>query len=239
MTSKYPAVAFDATVFFAMIAITVLVALRAAWVFSAGDANRRNAWIVATAALMTVTGTLAASGVYARIDNRPPLLQIMIALTLIGLIGYGLSARGRATALAASLSGLVLLQGFRLPLELIMYRAALTGIMPKELSFVGYNLDIITGALALALGGLLSKKIALPRWIVVAWNVWGIACLAVIVGLAVATSPNVAAFGAAPEHVSLWVLRFPYVWLPFVLVSVAAFGHVMISIKLGQRFWTS
>ena len=228
----YRSVPFDAVVFFGMIAITVLVALRAAWVFSAGSSTRHNVWLAAFAAVMTGTGTLAVTGVYARIDARAPLLQLMIVATLVALLVYGLSARGRQVARAASMPALVLLQAFRMPLELIMLRAALTGIMPKEFSFMGYNFDIITGAAALIIGLLLSKKVRVPNGLIVAWNLWGIACLVVIVALAIATSPNIAAFGSAPEHLSLWVLQFPYVWLPFVLVSIAALGHVMVSVKL-------
>jgi hypothetical protein len=228
----YPNVPFDAVVFIGMIAITVLVTLRAAWVFSAGSVARRNAWIAAFATLMAVTGTLAATGIYARSDLRPPPLQLMIAATLVALLVYGLSARGRQAAQAASMPALVLLQGFRMPLEIIMVRAAFTGIMPKEFSFVGYNFDIITGAAALIIGLLLIKKVRVPPALIAVWNVWGIGCLLVIVALAIATSPNIAAFGNEPAHVSLWVLQFPYVWLPFVLVGIAVFGHVMISVKL-------
>jgi hypothetical protein len=55
------------------------------------------------------------------------------------------------------------------------------------------------------------------------------------VGLALATSPNLAFFGSEPAHLSLWVLRFPYVWLPVLLVGVAVYGHVIVTRKLLRR----
>jgi hypothetical protein len=48
----------------------------------------------------------------------------------------------------------------------------------------------------------------------------------------VLTSPNVAFFGRQTAHISVWVLYFPYVWLPTVLVGVAIFGHLVLSIRL-------
>jgi hypothetical protein len=36
-------------------------------------------------------------------------------------------------------------------------------------------------------------------------------------------------FGDDPRHVNTWVLYFPYVWLPAVLVVIALAGHVVIT----------
>lgn len=229
-----PSVAFDAIVFFAMIFITVAVALRAAWVFGAGNVRQRHGWLAAFAAVMGLTATLALIGVFARTDLRPPALQTMFVLMMIALFSFGSSQRGRQAVRRAALPALILLQAFRLPLEVLMLRAALLGIMPREFSLLGYNFDIVTGATALVLGLLLSSGRKVPRWALQAWNAWGIACLAVIAALAVATSPNVAAFGGEPAHVSLWVLQLPYVWLPFILVSIAVIAHGAVSAKLWQ-----
>jgi hypothetical protein len=40
---------------------------------------------------------------------------------------------------------LVGLQSFRLPLQLALHRAAEQGIIPVQLSYSGYNFDIVTG----------------------------------------------------------------------------------------------
>ena len=99
--------------------------------------------------------------------------------------------------------------------------------------------DVVTGAVALPLGLLLRHHTAVPPLLVWLWNLWGMACLLVIVGLALATSPNLALFGAEPAHLSLWVLRFPYVWLPVLLVGVAIYGHVIVTRKLLRRHATA
>ena len=127
------------------------------------------------------------------------------------------------------LAALVELQIFRLPLEILMHRAGEVGIMPPELSYSGYNLDIVTGATALALTLAMHEGVRVPRAVLWAWNLWGLWCLAVIAGIAVAASPIVRAFGDDPRHVNTWVLHLPYVWLPAVLVLIALAGHVVMT----------
>jgi Na+-driven multidrug efflux pump len=59
--------------------------------------------------------------------------------------------------------------------------------------------------------------------------VWGWWCLFVIAVIAVTTSPVLRLFGDDPRNVNTWVLYFPYVWLPVVLVTVAIAGQVMVT----------
>jgi hypothetical protein len=182
------------------------------------------------------TGALAASGFLARTDLMPPPAALLIVSVLAFGLTAGLSRAGGALAAAVPLSVLVGLQAFRLPLELVMHRAATLGIMPPELSYSGYNLDIVTGAGALALALAMRAGIAVPRGLVWAWNLWGLWCLAVIVVIAVTTSPMVRAFGDDPRHVNTWVLHLPYVWLPAVLVLIALAGHIVTTrALLAQR----
>jgi hypothetical protein len=143
-----------------------------------------------------------------------------------------MSRAGRDLATQSTFGQLIVLQAFRFPLELLMQRAAITGIMPKEFSFDGYNFDVVTGAFAIVIGVTLLRKKKLPRWVLISWNIWGIACLIVIVVLAIGTSPRVAMFGTEPEKVNTWVLFFPYAWLPTVLVSIAVLGHTLVTRKL-------
>lgn len=178
---------------------------------------------------MAVTAVLAATG---RLQDfsatPPPMAALMLGVFTIAGVA-GLSSFGRALAAAVPLSTLVGLQSFRLPLELVMHRAGELGIMPPELSYGGYNFDIVTGAGALALWLLLRAGVAVPRAAIWTWNLWGLACLAVITWIAVASSPMVRAFGDDPRHLNTWVLYVPYVWLPAVLVVIALAGHLIVT----------
>ena len=209
--------------------IAVLTAAAFVWVMAGRDRKRTTALVAILVAAFALSAWAALSGVLQRFDRIPPPMALMIGLMFATGLAIGLSPLGRTAASGVPLTSLVGLQAFRLPLELVMHRAGGLGIMPVELSYSGYNFDIVTGTGALILFVLARAGAAVPRWAVWAWNVWGCWCLAVIAFIAIATSPMVRLFGDDPRHVNTWVLFFPYVWLPAVLVTIAVTGHVVIT----------
>lgn len=188
-----------------------------------------------TVAWLAITAAAALSGRLARFDLTPPPMALLIVSVFALAFTLGLGPIGRRLARVVPLVALVGVQAFRLPLELVMHRAATLGIMPVEMSFGGYNFDIVTGAGALAIALALRAGVAVPRVVIRIWNLWGLWCLAVIAVVAVASSPMVAAFGAEPRHLNTWVLFFPYVWLPAVLVTVALAGHIVVARALREE----
>jgi len=193
-------------------------------------ALRRAAWSMLLAlAWAGLTLLFAASGVLSRFDTRPPPLMPLLMLTLGGAIALGRSRFGERLVLGLPLWALVGCQAFRLPLELVMHRAATDGTMPVEMSYSGYNFDILTGTSALLLGSALVLGWAGPRAAAL-WNLGGLLLLCNIIGIAVAATPLFQAFG--PGHLNVWVTHPPYVLLPTVLVLAALFGHVLVFRKL-------
>jgi hypothetical protein len=106
------------------------------------------AFVVGALVWAGVSGGLATSGILGRFEARPPPILLFMAVLLVGSVALGLSSTGGLLASRVPLVGLVGVQAFRLPLELAMHQAATDGIMPVELSFSGYNFDIVTGVLA-------------------------------------------------------------------------------------------
>jgi hypothetical protein len=187
-----------------------------------------------TLAWFGLLGGLAISGVLQRFDLRPPPMAFMF-LACIGLgLGLGLSRVGESFARGLPLVWLVGAQGFRFPLELVMHQAAREGTMPHEMSFSGFNFDILTGFFALVLG-VVGLRGALSRELVWAWNLVGSALLFNIGVVAVLASPMLRVFGSEPAHVNRWVVFFPFVFLPGVLVAAAVFGHVVVFRALRRK----
>ena len=101
--------------------------------------------------------------------------------------------------------------------------------MPVQMSYSGYNFDIVTGASALVLSVLLARGKAGTTAVRI-WNAVGFLLLVNIVTIAVASLPMFHAFGE--DHVNDWVTYTPFVWLPGVLVPAALLGHLLIWRKL-------
>lgn len=179
--------------------------------------------------LLGVTGAVAAHGTLADATRRPPPMMIMMVAVVLGTVFVARSALGRRIATTLPLWAIVAAQAFRLPLEFVMREAAREGVMPVQMSFEGYNFDIVTGITALVLAVALYRG-RVPRGFVLAWNLLGSLLLAVIVGIAIASLPWVRAFG--PDRVNDFILYFPYVWLPTVLVPAALFGHIAVFLRL-------
>lgn len=197
------------------------------------DPPRRVTATVAVVTWMALMAALALAGVLSNGERRPPPMAILVPLIFVLGFAIGLSPLGGRLA-QAPLGTLVGLQMFRLPLELVMHHAGEVGIMPPELSFGGYNFDIVTGAGALIVW-LAMRATTVPRALIWTWNLWGFGCLLVIAAIARATSPMVRAFGDDPRHINTWVMYFPYIWLPAVLVVIAVAGHVIVTRALLPR----
>jgi hypothetical protein len=227
--------AFDAIAAWGIGVIAVIVAVAWAWTWSRHQQARRLPLALAAAGVMVVSALAARSGLLQRFDIVPPPMAVMIVSVFALAFGVGLSPFGRSVASTVPLRTLIGLQVFRLPLELVMHRAGTLGIMPAELSYSGYNFDIVTGASALVLWSLMRTGARVPTWSLWAWNLWGCWSLTAIAVIAITTSPMVRLFGDDPRHVNTWVLFFPYVWLPAVLVTVALATHVVITRRLLMR----
>ena len=222
---------WDATSAIGIGGIAFIVAIL--WVFLYSHTPRRRMFMAGIAMLaMSLSAGLAFSGVLSRFDFMPPPMAIMIVSVFAMAFGFGFSSWGKDAAVHCSFAVLVGLQSFRLPLELFMHHAGNLKIMPVELSYGGYNFDIGTGLGALIILIMYLAKRDVPRWALWAWNIYGTLCLVAITIIALTTSPMVRLFGDTKGHVNTWVLYFPYVWLPVVLVTIAVLTHVVVWRKL-------
>jgi hypothetical protein len=235
MTSITPP-SYDTATASAMILITLLVCM--AWLRQFVQ-HLKPLTVIATG--LGLLGLIALSfvgdklGWFHRLDSFPPPYVLIALASLATSVALALSPVGGQLMRAVSYKALVALQMFRLPLELLMLRAALLHIMPVEFSMLGYNADVLSGGGALALWAYMQITGKQPLFAVQAWNALGIACLVAIGALAVLTSPFVHAFGSEPQHINTWILFFPYSLLPLVLLNSAIAGHILLTRKLFDK----
>lgn len=180
---------------------------------------------------MALTGLAAQSGLLLKFEALPPPLFLVLGGMVLLSVSLAFSPLGTQLVQGCGLAGLIGLQAFRFPLELAMHEAAKIGLMPPQMSFQGRNFDIVTGVLALILGLLLLKGVELPRSILKAWNILGLALLLNVVTVAILSMPlPFRQFHNSPPNV--WVCYPPYIWLPAIMVATALSGHLLIFRKL-------
>jgi hypothetical protein len=195
--------------------------------------RRRAAWLgAAVLAWLLVTAFIAASGVLRRFDATPPPFAVL-ALA-IGVVGIAVPCSPLGTLLVRGLPlwALVGFQVFRFPLELVMHRAYIEGVMPVQMSYSGRNYDIVTGITAGALGLWLVRRRA-SRWVVASWNTLGFVLLVNIVTIAIVSTPVFGWFGN--ERLNIFVTYPPFVWLPGILVTAALMGHILVWRRLAEK----
>ena len=179
---------------------------------------------VGTAIWLILTSTAARFGLLNDLD--PPVLPMVVALTMAIVFTLGVTRVGGRFAATLPLWVLVGFHGFRLPLELLMHRAYEYGMMPREMSYTGWNFDILTGVAALVLAVMLwrgSAGIRAARW----FNAIGALLLLNIIVISVLATPGPAhLLRTSPSNA--WIMSSPYVWLPTVMVALAMLGHIVL-----------
>ncbi|WP_413559526.1 hypothetical protein [Bdellovibrio sp. HCB209] len=162
---------------------------------------------------------------YSRIlQYRPyPIALTYFILVLIVSFAISLSHYGNRLALGLSLSALVLFQGFRLPLEIILYQWAQQGTMPYTMTWTGYNYDVFAGAMAVLVAPFANKNKPLV-WM---FNIvgWILAINAVYVG--VMSSPLPFSWDIEPRLLLLY--EIPYFLVMPVCVGAGLGGHVILT----------
>lgn len=223
---------------FGILGLAVLVATMVpalVLAFSPAAVREKRALVVALGlvAWLGLSGALAASGFFHEWTTLPPRALLILGPTLALPAWLGFSRWGSAIAEKMPTFILVGVHAFRLPLELVMHEAAREGTMPWQMSFAGFNFDIVTGVLATCVL-LFYWRRDVPTFAARAFGIVGTLLLATIVIIAVASLPMVAAFGSDPSRLNTWIADFPFVWLPSSLVSAATLFHVLLWRKLAM-----
>lgn len=190
--------------------IVLFTVVLRSWRFGIGGAG----WLI-------LTGVLGASGVVANFTGTPPRIVFLFVPAFIATAVLVFSTFGARIA-ALPIGFLVGFQAFRIPVELLIHSAVLEGVAPEQMTWSGWNLDILSGITALLLLPFLTK---LPRWCILLWNSAALFLLVWVVGVATLSFPS--AFQQLKPD-SIWVAWFPFIWLPTVAVTTALMGHLAV-----------
>jgi len=202
-----------------------------------GDARSRVRADTKWAALGIALYLLAAAGISASGVLALPVLPPPLMLFLVSSLGFtlvlALTRLGGRFVDHVPLAALIGFQVFRLPLELVLHRWYREGVLPVQMTYEGYNFDIVSGVLG-GLLGLWAWRAVPPRWAVWLYNSIGTGLLLTVITIAVTSSPlPVRLFTNDPPV--LLALYVPYSWIITICVAGALFGHVIVFRWLARR----
>ncbi|MAB81795.1 MAG: hypothetical protein CMJ89_20865 [Planctomycetes bacterium] len=215
---------FSAYLFAGITGAVAVVLLRAYGRSKGPRAHARGAVVLVI--FLAGLGRLAQAGMLDDFDILPPPALLLFAASIgLGVV-LALTSVGEGVLQRLGIAGVVGYQVFRVPVEYGLHRLFEEGALPVQMTWAGWNFDVLTGATAVVVA-VWAKTGRLPRTVLVSWNLLGLALLINIVTIAVLSTPTpLRAFAAEPAN--YLPATFPYLWLPMFLVPSAAFGHLLV-----------
>ncbi|HEX7966898.1 MAG TPA: hypothetical protein VF502_01670 [Stellaceae bacterium] len=163
----------------------------------------------------------------------PATLLPFVGLLALGLGSWAFFAPFRQALLSLPLAMLIALHAWRVGgvLFLLLYR---DGQLSAPFAPVAGMGDMITGALALVLAGMLALGVPVRRTWLVLWNAFGALDLVVAVslGLLSAAGTPFQVFTDAPG--TLAMTKLPWLFVPSMIVPMLLMVHLTIAAKLGS-----
>lgn len=207
---------------FASIAAFLVIVLFVvcAFTYALGKVNHRRT-ILGTYLWLALLGVIVSSGVVR--DNPMPALPILFAFVNLVSLGFAISPIAGQIANTLPISYLVLFQGFRFPLELVLHSWANQGTIPYTMTWEGQNFDIVSGLLAIIAFPLAGKFRAIA-WIA---NITGFFLLLNVMRVAMMSSPLPFAWPVEPALQLGFYL--PYAFIVPVCVGGALIGHIILT----------
>lgn len=181
--------------------------------------------IICFAVWVTTLSFLSFKGFFADFSSLPPRPVLAMLLPLPFILLTGFSSTGSQILQAVPQHWLILMQSFRIFVEILIWFTVLANKFPIQMSFEGRNLDILTGVFALAAAYLIAGKRHNQSKIIIGFNVIGIVLLLNILIVALLSMPTEIRYFMNEPSAAL-VAQFPFILLPGVLVPIAYSFHI-------------
>jgi hypothetical protein len=175
------------------------------------------------------TGLLAANGFFMEFSSMPPRLPVLLLPPIIFIVWLARSSAFTKLFRQIPPGWLLYMQSFRVLMEIILWLAFLDNIIPIQMTFEGFNYDILVGLTAPVVAYFCFTRKIWPRSVAIVWNFFGLGLLLNIVVISVLSAP-VPFRMFMNEPANTFVAGVPFVWLPAFVVPMAYWMHIL-SIK--------
>jgi len=209
---------------------SVTYTLRRAYLVMKADMGQQKKMLQLVAAgfafWLLITALLSVGGYYSNFKYLPPrvfLFGLFPPLLLAIILCFSKSFINILRQVPAA--WLIKVQSFRIVMELMLFLAFLGDLFPFQMTFYGFNMDIIAGITALFAGRVFFRKGRIFKPEVVIWNVFGVLLLVNIVFVTVISTPSIfRVFMNEPS--SALIASFPFIWIPTFIVPYALAMHI-------------
>jgi hypothetical protein len=184
------------------------------------------AWII-------LLGVLSIHGFFSDFSRLPPRLAFALLPPLLLVLLFVRSRPGKQYLQQIQPQWLIYPQAFRILVEIALWLLVRQGSLPGQMSFGGPNFDILTGLLALPVGYYCFVKKTWPPTAALLYNIAGLVLLLNIVVISILSMPTpLRVFHNQPD--SSLLTRFPFIYLPGLLVPLAYTLHILSLAQWGM-----
>ena len=168
---------------------------------------------------------LSFMGFYSNFDVLPPRI-LLFALLPPTLISIYLACSPTFAKILAHVppTTLIQIQSFRIPMEIMLWLGFIGGFVPFQMTFQGFNMDIIVGITALFAGVAFFGKNRVLRPESIIWNIFGIFLLLNILFIATISTPSPFQI-FKNEPANTFIAEVPFIWIPGFIVPYALAMH--------------
>lgn len=175
---------------------------------------------------MMLLAIAALLGFFSQFDVIPPRPFFSVIGSVILMVILYRNKTFQEISVHVPLHWIANFQFFRVPIEIFLWLMMLENIIPVQMTFEGFNFDVVPALLGPVIGYLVFKSKKLPMSVASTWNVIGIATVLIIVTIATLSMPSpLRQFMNEPSNTMIGY--FPFVWLPGFLVPMAIFMHLV------------
>ncbi|MFK7808500.1 MAG: hypothetical protein AB8F74_11915 [Saprospiraceae bacterium] len=174
---------------------------------------------------LLIIALIALSGFFTNFENLPPRIALAMVPPILLTIYLLFSKRFANFLKSLPEAWLIYLQSFRFPLEVILWLGFLGGSIPFQMTFEGFNFDIIVGLTAYMAGFVFFGRNRYRKFEAIIWNIFGLVLLVNIVSIAIVSTPSSLRI-FMNEPANRIIAYFPFIWIPGFLVPLAFALHV-------------
>jgi hypothetical protein len=192
------------------------------------ESKRKKIMVTVTSIIagwLALLAIVSFTGFFLDFMSLPPRIMFAIVPPLIIILLFVFSGWLDKLLLSLPSSWLITPQCFRILMEIILWLLFIENIIPIQMTFEGYNFDVIVGLTAPIISYLCFSQNRPLKTLAIVWNIIGLLVLINIVVIAnISTPSTLRVFMNEPANTIIGY--FPFIWLPGFVVPMALFMHL-------------